>query len=85
MRRMFAMGMSYCPFLVVLKCRFEIRVRTVFDNYPGTLSWGKATQISKALLGNKYLNIVFGMIDVRYHGHNAGNMTVLGMRRRHEY
>ena len=85
MRGMFAMGMSYCPFLIVLKCRFEIRVGTVFNDYPGTLCWREASQISKTLLCHKYLNIVFGMIDVRYHGHNAGNMTVLCMRWRHEY
>ena len=74
-----------CTLVVVLKGGLEVRVGTVFDNDLGSLRWGETAQVSKPLLRDQYLHIVFCMIDVGYHWYNAGNLTVLCLRWRHEY
>ena len=66
-------------FVVILKGWFEIRMSTIFDDDPGPLCWREAPEVSKALLGDQDLNIMFCMVNMGYHGYNAGNLTILGL------
>jgi len=64
--------------IVIAQRRTKIRVRAVVDHNLRALFWRLAAQIGQALLGDQYLYIMLGVVDVRHHGYDAGNRSVLG-------
>ena len=51
----------------------------VLDNALGSLSGRQSTQIGESLLGDDHVEIVLGVIDVRGHGHDAGDTRGIGL------
>jgi hypothetical protein len=65
---------------VVFQDRHVVRVCTLLDNNTGTLPRTQATDICKTLLGNDDVEIMFRLVNVRAHGHNAGYTRGVGLR-----
>ena len=59
-------------------------VRTVFDNQFGTFARRFAAQVGQALLGYQHHHVVLCVVVVGNHGHDTGNRTAFGHRRRNE-
>jgi hypothetical protein len=65
---------------VVFQNRHIVGVRTLLDNNPRTLSRAQTTHVRKTLLGNNDVEVVFGLVHVRAHGHDAGYACRIGLR-----
>src|SRR3989338_8920673 len=78
-------GVGFAAFHVVEQRWPEIRVGAAFDDAARTLAWGQAAQVGQALFGHDDLHVVFGVVHVADHGHDAADAAALGGGRRHEH
>ena len=53
-------------------------VGAVVDDDVGALNRVKTAEVGNALIGDDYVDGVFGMVDVRNHGDDVGNLAFLG-------
>ena len=66
---------------VIFQDRLIIGVRTLLDDDTGALTRRESAYISEALFGDNNVKVVLCLIDVRAHGHDAGNTSWVGLRR----
>lgn len=55
-----------------------VGVCTVFDDGLGALHGALATEVGDTLLGDEDVDAMLVVVDVRYHGHDGADGTVLG-------
>lgn len=63
---------------VVLEDRDVVRMSTLFDDDTGTLARRQTTDISKTLLCNNDVQIVFSLVYVSAHGNDARDTSGIG-------
>jgi ferredoxin len=64
---------------VILQNRHIVRVRALLNNYTSTLAGTQAPHVGESLLGDDDIEIVFRLIDVCAHGHDAGHACGIGL------
>ena len=74
----------FCAVEIVVQLVAVIGVRAVVDDEACALAGRFAAQVGHTLLGNDEHYIVFGVVVVRYHRHNAGNRAVFRHGGRYE-
>ena len=70
--------------IVVAQLVAIVGVRTVFDNQFGAFARRFTAQVGQALLGYQHHHVVLCVVVVGNHGHDTGNRTAFGHRRRNE-
>lgn len=66
---------------VILQDGLVVWMRALVDNHTRALARTQATHVGEPLLGDYDVEIVFRLVDVRAHGHDAGDAGGVGLRR----
>ena len=69
---------------VILQHRFVVGMRAFVDDDLGALFRRQAADVGYAALGDEYVDVVFGVVDMRAHRHDRGNVAFLRGRGREE-
>lgn len=66
---------------ILLKNRLVIRVGALVDDELGTGFRVEATEVCQPLIGNQYVQVMLGVVHVRYVRHDAGDAGRVGFSR----
>ena len=78
MRRLLRGAFLAAMFEIFAQHGSEIRMRAIFDDSMRALLGRQAAQVGISIFRHQEMNIVLGMVDVRYKGHDTGKRSVFG-------